>query len=84
MYASTTIGYSRNVNQVQTGIVDYIPSSPVGFYFDFNQIDLGRLDYVTGVTAWYSDVLIDQASGWTVNWELINMPWETIKVKWEL
>ena len=84
MYASTTTGYNRSVNQIQTGIVDYVPGSPVGFFFFFDQIDLGRVDYVTGSSSWYSDVLIDQPSGWGVNWELINMQWETIDVKWEL
>ncbi len=84
MYAFRTAGYSSSVNQVQTGIVDYVPGGVLGLAAGVNQIDTGRLDYITGPTPWYSDVIIQQASGWSVNWELINMPWETINNIWEV
>jgi hypothetical protein len=83
MYALFTKGYSSD--NVQTGksqIVDYIPNDPVGYFSDMVQISTYRIDYLIGYESYYSGVIIEQSSGWDVNWELVNMQWETINEDW--
>jgi hypothetical protein len=85
MYAIFTEGYSKSNTQTgSSSIVDYIPSDPVGYMQDMVQYNTGRIDYLAGFMSYYSNVFIEQGSGWSVNWELINMPWETINNNWEL
>ena len=55
-----------------------------GYQADAVQIDKGIVDYLIGNTSLYSNVIIEQSSGWQVNWEMINMPWEIINNDWEL
>lgn len=84
MYASSTIGYHHDAVQRDKGFLDYVFPDIDAYNADALQYDKGMVDYLIGLESYYSDVLIEQSSGWSVNWELINMPWETIKVKWEL
>lgn len=84
MYAIFTEGYSKSNTQYNKGFLDYVPTSHVGYFADTIQDDLGRVDYLIGNTGFYSDVIIEQSSGWSVNWELINMQWETINNDWEI
>lgn len=84
MYALFTKGYSSTATQYDKGFLDYIPSSPIGYDAGAIQEDLGRLDYLVGQTGYYSNVIIEQSSGWGVNWELINMQWETINNDWNI
>jgi hypothetical protein len=84
MYTNRKKGYLADSIQVNKGFLDYVFPDVDGYNKDSIQYDKGFLDYVTGVTGYYSDVIINQSSGWAVNWELINMQWETIDVKWDL
>jgi hypothetical protein len=83
MYVTSTKGYSSSATQYSKGFLDYIPSSPIGYYADAIQENIGRLDYLIGNTGFYSNVIIEQSSGWQVNWELIDMQWETIDNLWQ-
>ena len=84
MYAIFTQGYSSDATQYDKGFLDYIPSSPIGYNADAVQESIGKLDYLTGPTGYYSNVIIEQSSGWQVNWELIKMQWETINDYWNI
>lgn len=84
MYAPIKIGYQANATQTDKGFLDYVFPDIDAYNADAIQYDKGMVDYLIGVTGLYSDVLIEQSSGWSVNWELINMQWETIDVKWEV
>lgn len=54
-----------------------------GYQSEVNQVDTGRVDYLIGTKGLYSDVIIEQGSGWDVNWEMINFTWEIINDTWE-
>ena len=84
MYVTSTQGYSSSATQYDKGFLDYIPSLPIGYSADAIQENIGRLDYLTGATGLYSNVIIEQSSGWGVNWELIDMQWETIDNLWQV
>ena len=84
MYAPIKIGYQANATQTDKGFVDYVFPNIDAYNKDAIQYDTGRIDYLIGRTGLYSNVIIEQASGWSVNWELINMQWETINNNWEL
>lgn len=83
MYAPIKIGYFADATQTNKGFVDYVFPNIDAYNKDAVQFDTGRIDYLIGITGFYSDVIVEQASGWSVNWELINMQWETINNNWE-
>jgi hypothetical protein len=84
MYTKRTRGYSADGVQLNKGFLDYVFPDIESYNKDAIQYNIGMLDYVTGPSSYYSDVIINQSSGWSVNWELINMQWETINVNWEI
>ncbi len=83
MYAPIKTGYQANATQTDKGFVDYVFPNIDAYNKDAFQFDTGRVDYLIGTTGFYSNIIVEQGSGWSVNWELINMQWETINNNWE-
>lgn len=82
MYAIISEGYQKNVTNIDTGIVDYVPSTE-GYDANNTTISLGRVDYLIGVTPYYSSSDITQSGGFSgTNWELIETLWENINEYW--
>lgn len=65
----------EEVTQGTQGFIDYILLDSFGYYQDSVQQDKGKLDYIIGANGYYSEVIIYQPSGWSVNWELISILW---------
>jgi len=83
MYTSTTEGNNRNAVQVNKGFVDYIFPNIEAYNADSIQVNNNRVDYLVGNSAFYSEVIVEQSSGWSVNWNLINLDWNIVNVNWE-
>jgi hypothetical protein len=83
MYAPIKIGYFANTTQTDKGFLDYVFPNIDAYNADAIQYNNGRVDYLIGSTGFYSNIIVEQSTGWSVNWELINMPWETINNIWE-
>ena len=82
MYAIISEGYQKNVTNINTGIVDYVPSTE-GYGANNTTISLGRVDYLIGITPYYSSSDITQSAGFSgTNWELIETLWENINEYW--
>lgn len=82
MYAIRRQGYQSDVTNIDTGIVDYVPSTE-GYDAENITISLGRVDYLIGITPYYSSSDITQGSGFSgTNWELIETLWENINEYW--
>jgi len=84
MYAPIKVGYYANATQTDKGFVDYVFPNIESYNSDSIQYDNGMIDYLIGSTGLYSNVLIEQSSGWSVNWELINIVWENTNTNWEI
>ena len=83
MYAPIKVGYYTNATQTNKGFVDYVFPNIDSYNADSIQYDSGRIDYLIGSTGFYSNILVEQPSGWVVNWELINIVWENTNINWE-
>jgi len=72
------MGYYKDVVNIQTGVIDYTHLE--GYYKDVVNIQTGILDYLIDNVPY--NIIIEQERGWSFNWELINVLWETIDENW--
>ena len=72
------MGYYLDVVNIQTGVINYTDID--GYYKDVVNIQTGILDYLIDNISY--NIIIEQERGWSFNWELINVLWETIDDNW--
>lgn len=65
----------ENTSQINQGFIDYVHLDTFGYFKDSIQQDVGKKDLLKGAQSYYSEVIILQRSGWSVNWELIDLLW---------